>query len=154
MKVQEYLRGLHVPFEVLNHPATYDSQHMAHELHISGHDVAKTVLVRSDDHAHYAVAVLPASRRLDLDKAAKALGAGHAELATEVELKQLCPDCEVGALPPFGSRYGMATIADRSLADHEEIVFEADNHEESVRMDYLDFSQLEHPIVASITLGN
>ena len=151
MKIQQYLRDKHVPFEVLMHRATYDSQHMAHELHVSGHDVAKTVLLRWEDPSQFAVAVLPASRRLDLGKAAEALGTTKAELADEVELKQKCPDCELGALPPFGSCYGMLTLADDSLSEHSEILFEANSHEESLRMDYLDFCQVEHPIVASIT---
>ena len=151
MKVQEFLRDKHVPFEVMMHSATFDSQHMAHELHVSGHDVAKTVLLRWDDQSKYAVAVLPASRRLDLDKAAEALGVTKAELADERELRKKCPDCELGALPPFGSCYGMLTLADKSLGVHDEVVFEANSHEESLRMTYSDYCQVEHPIVASIT---
>lgn len=151
MKVQDFLRDKHVPFEVMMHSATYDSQHMAHELHVSGHDVAKTVLLRWDDESKYAVAVLPASRRLDLDKAAEALGTKKAELAEEVDLKKKCPDCELGALPPFGSCYGMLTLADEALGAHAEIVFEANSHQESLRMSYDDYCQVEHPIVAAIT---
>lgn len=151
MKVQEFLRDKHVPFEVMMHSATYDSQHMAHELHVSGHDVAKTVLLRLDEQPKYAVAVLPASRRLDLDKAAHALGSNKAALADELQLKKKCPDCEPGALPPFGSCYGMLTLADDTLGVHDEIVFEANSHDESLRMNYSDYCQLEHPIIASIT---
>jgi Ala-tRNA(Pro) deacylase len=150
MKVQEYLREKHVPFAVLTHPATYDSQHLAHELHVSGHEVAKTVLLRLDGRSKYAVAVLPASKRIDLKQAGQALGASAAELATEVEMHDHCPECEVGALPPFGSCYGMMTVVDESLGAHDQIVFEGDTHQEALRMDYADFRRLEQPLVAPI----
>ena len=154
MKVQDYLREQHVPFEVLTHPATYDSQHMAHELHVSGHDVAKTVLLRLGGSSKYAVAVLPASKKLDLNKAGAALGDSTAELASEIEMHEQCPECEIGALPPFGSCYGMVTLADQAFSDHEEIVFEGDTHEEALRMKYLDFCRLEEPVIAEIACNS
>ena len=150
MKVQDYLRLKQVPFEVLTHPATYDSHHMAHELHVSGHDVAKTVMLRLEGRKKYAVAVLPASKKLDLEKAGKALGGTGAELATEVEMQEKCPDCEIGALPPFGSCYGMETLADESLGAHDQIVFEGDTHEEALRINFADFCSVEQPQVAAI----
>ncbi len=79
------------------------------------------------------------------------VGADHAKLATEYEMFDHLPDCEIGALPPFGSCYDMLTVADQSLADHEQIVFEGDSHEESIRMKYSDFCALERPTLASIT---
>ena len=151
MKLQDYLRQKHVPFEVLAHRATYDSQRMAQSLHVSGHEVAKTVLLRCDGDSPYVVAVLPATRKIDLVKAGRALGADHAELATETEMYEHCPECEIGALPPFGSCYDMKTLADDSLAEKDEILFEGDTHHESIRMKYSDFCELEHPAVASIT---
>ena len=151
MKLQDYLREKEVPFEVLAHTATYDSQRMAQTLHVSGHEVAKTVLLRCGNDTPYAVAVLPATRKIDLVKAGRAVGADHAELATEPEMHEHCPECEIGALPPFGSCYDMSTIVDDSMAEKEEILFEGDTHEESIRMKYSDFCNLEHPTVASIT---
>ncbi len=150
MRIQDFLRQKRVPFEVLTHPATFDSQHMAHELHVSGHDVAKTVLLRCEGQPAYAVAVLPASKKIDLAKAARALGSNQAELASENEMQAKCPDCELGALPPFGSCYGIATLADESLGTHKQIVFEGDTHQESLRMEYEDFFQVERPLVAAI----
>lgn len=154
MKLQEYLRQKRVPFEVLAHPVTYDSQHMAHELHVSGHEVAKTVLLRWDSRSQYAVAVLPASKKIDLEKAGRALGGASAELASEMEMHEKCPDCELGVLPPFGSCYGIVTLADESLGEHKQIVFEGDTHRESLRMDYNDFCRLEHPLEAEIASTN
>ena len=152
MKLQDFLTEKHVPFEVLPHRATYDSQRMAQSLHVSGHEVAKTVLLRCSGKAPYVVAVVPASRQIDLVKAGEAVGTGPAELATEQEMHNHCPECEIGALPPFGSCYDMKTISDDSLADQEQILFEGDNHEESIRMKYNDFVELEHPLVTSITV--
>lgn len=151
MKLQDFLREREVPFEVLPHRATFDAQHMAQSLHVSGYQVAKTVLLRGGRDAPYAVAVLPAARQLDLLKAGRALGAERAELATEAEMEQQCPECEVGALPPFGSCYDMVTIADQTLAEQDQILFEGDNHQESIRMKFADFSALEDPKVAPIT---
>ncbi len=154
MKLQDYLRQKHVPFEVLTHPATFDSQHMAHELHVSGHEVAKTVLLRWNGRSQYAVAVLPASKKIDLEKAGQALGGALAELASEIEMHEKCPDCELGVLSPFGSCYGVETLADESLGAHEQIVFEGDSHRESLRINYEDFFRLEHPLVAAIVSTN
>ena len=149
MTVQEFLAEKKVPFEVLEHEETFDAQHMAHAIHVSGHHVAKTVLLRAGE--DYVVAVLPASLNLDLDKAAELVGVDNVELATEVEISEKCPDCEMGALPPFGSQYQMKTIFDESMTSDEEIVFEGTNHHESIRMNLGDFQKLEQPIVGSFS---
>jgi Ala-tRNA(Pro) deacylase len=149
MKVQDYLRESHVAFEVLEHEPTYDAQHMAHAVHVHGRDVAKTVLLRADHGYRYVVAVLPATHRLDLEKVGALLGGAKAELATEMEIGEHCPDCEFGALPPFGDKWGMKTIVDESLTKDEEIVFEGNTHQESIRMKYADFRRLAEPVVGS-----
>ena len=151
MKLQNYLREKDVPFEVLAHHATYDSQRMAQSLHVSGHEVAKTVLLRCGGDSPYAVAVLPASRQIDLVKVGRVLGTDRAEFATEPEMHDHCPECEIGALPPFGSCYDMITIVDDDLAEKDRILFEGDTHQESIRMKYSDFCELESPTVAAIT---
>lgn len=107
MIVSEYLKEKRVPFELIPHRETFDAQRMAQVLHVSGHEVAKTVLLKADRGFVYVVAVLPANRNIDLDRASQMLGGGKLELATESEISQHCPDCEVGALPPFGSQYDM-----------------------------------------------
>jgi Ala-tRNA(Pro) deacylase len=118
-------------------------------LHIPGRDVAKTVLLRAnlDGGRQFVVAVLPATKQIDFDRAAQLIHGGKLQLATEVEIGEHCPDCEFGVLPPFGSRYGMKTIVDSSLAEDEEIWFEGNTHNEAVRMKFDDFQQLEKPQV-------
>ena len=151
MNIQEFLARKNIPFELLGHRDTHDAQHMAQAIHVSGHHVAKTVLLRADVDARYVVAVLPATHRVDLDKAAETLSVDDVALATEAEIAERCPDCEVGALPPFGSQYNLPTIFDQSLAADEEIVFEGTNHHESIRMKLSDYKELENPVVGSFS---
>lgn len=146
MHVEQYLTNSNVWFEVLKHRPTYNAQQRAQTLHVPGDEVAKTVLLRADQ--CYVLAVLPATYQIDLMAAKKSLGCGKLELATELEFGKSFPDCEIGALPPFGSKYGMKTLVDQSLAAESEIVFEGNTHEEAIRMRYNDFRKLEHPIEA------
>ena len=151
MNLQEYLGRKNVPFDVLPHRETYEAQRMAQAVHVSGHHVAKTVLVRMGEPAGYVVVVLPASHNIDFEKARKVLGVKKVDLATEREISLRCPDCEVGALPPFGSHYNMKTVVDKSLTQDEAIVFEGQSHSESIRMKYTDFARLENPEVVSLS---
>jgi Ala-tRNA(Pro) deacylase len=153
MNVQEFLTQQRVPFQVISHNPTFDAQHLAHEVHVSGHEVAKTVLLRAHGGKDFFVAVLPASRRIDLAKAKQVLGSDDVELASEPEIKQRCSDCEVGALPPFGTSYGMRTYVDAKLAEDEDIVFEGNRHDEAIKMKYDDFANIEKPEVAEFTVA-
>lgn len=148
MNVQEFLSDKQVRFQALPHREVYDAQRLAQELHTPGREVAKTVLLRADHAFVYVVAVLPATKTIDFDKVSAALGGSEIELATELEIKEHCPDCEIGTLPPFGSQYGMKTLVEESLTEDEEIVFEGNNHHEAIRMRYEDFQRLEEPLVA------
>ena len=151
MNIQEFLARQNIPFEVLQHRDTYDAQRMAQAVHVSGHKVAKTVLLRISEPCEYVVVVLPATHTVDFDKARRVLGAENVELATEMEMSQRCPDCDIGALPPFGSQYDMKTVVDESLTEGEEIVFEGCLHSEAIRMKYADFARLENPQVVSLS---
>lgn len=151
MNVQEYLRRRNIPFAVIEHRPTYDAQHMAAALHSPGKEVAKTVLLRSDAASSYVVVILPATHNIRLDEANKALGYNDLELATELEISEHFPDFETGAVPPFGSQYGMATLVDESLTADDEIVFEGNNHGEAIRMKYKAFHQLEEPTVGTFS---
>jgi Ala-tRNA(Pro) deacylase len=149
MQVSRFLTDRGVDFQLIDHPATYDAQRFAQAVHTPGRDVAKTVLLRAEKGYVFVVAVLPADKQVDFDKAAKVLGGGTLELASEAEIGKHCPDCETGVLPPFGSQYGMKTMVDRSLCEDDEIVFEANTHREAIRMKFADYRRLEEPLVAS-----
>ncbi|HVU87420.1 MAG TPA: YbaK/EbsC family protein [Gemmataceae bacterium] len=150
MNVQEYLREHQATFHVIDHPAAYSAQRVAEAVHVSGDWVAKSVVLKAAHGFCYYLIVVPASARVDLDKLRQAMGVVDIELATEDEIAALCRDCEVGALPPFGSQHGMETIVDESLTWAEEIVFEGNSHEQAIRMKYRDFYELEHPLVLGV----
>ena len=148
MNVQDFLIDRQIEFDVIAHRDTYDAQHLAQTLHVSGGSVAKTVLLRADSGYAYLVAVLPASKQVDLSKVSAALGGSKIALATEAEIEEHCPDCQCGTLPPFGTQYAMKTIVDVSLAETDEIIFEGNNHHEAIRMQYADFKRVEAPLIA------
>ena len=95
--------------------------------------------------------VLPADHQLDLEKVARAIGAGAA-LDTEKEFKSLFPDCAVGAMPPFGNLYGVPTYMDKSLTQEDYIVFEAGTHTEAIKLSYRDYEKIVKPRVEDLAL--
>ena len=147
MNVAEFLRVKKVAYAFIPHRRTTDAQRLAHSVHAPGREVAKTVLLHAG--AAYVVAILPADRNIDLDLAREVLGASKVELATELDIVKHCPDCELGALPPFGSQYRMKTLVEVSLTEDEQIVFEGNNHQEAYRISCSDFQRIEQPIVAA-----
>lgn len=148
MNIVEMLKEKRVAFDVMPHRETYDAQHLAQALHVPGREVAKSVLLRADGGYRYFVAVLPATKHVDMHRASELLGGSRLELASEREVCEHCPDCEFGALPPFGSHYGMRTLVDESLTGDDEIVFEGNTHHEAIRMKFEDFRRVEEPMVA------
>ncbi len=152
MNVQEFLSDRQVAYDAISHRDAYDAQRRAQTLHTPGREVAKTVLLRADSGYTYIVAVLPATKTVDFDRVSAAFGGCKIELATELEIKQHCPDCEIGTLPPFGTQYAMKTLVEESLSDDEEIIFEGNNHHEAIRMRYEDFRRIEEPLVAQFAV--
>lgn len=150
MKLQEYLHEQGVWFEPHEHPPAYTSQEMAAEEHVSGNAVAKPVTVHADD--KYVMCVLPASCKLDMDKATTALSAKEVRLADEQEMSKLFPDAEVGAEPPFGNLYDLPTVMDERLEGAGEIVCQAGSHRQSVKMKLEDYKKLVQPQVADLSV--
>ena len=151
MNIPEFLDRNGVSFKVMTHYKTYEAQRMAQAVHVSGHHVAKTVLLRVGESNEYVVVVLPATRNIDFEEARRVFGEEQVELATEREISIHCADCDVGALPPFGSQYNMRTVVDQSLTEDEDIVFEGNSHSEAIKMKYADFARLEKPEVVSVS---
>ena len=145
MRLDEYLTSQHVPFRRMPHRPVYTASQVAQSLHVPGQEMAKTVLLRTG--SGYLLAVLPATRRVDLDRLRRELNEDRLELATEGDMERLFPDCERGAMPPFGSLYRLPTVVDEMITADEEIVFEGQNHEEAIRMAYRDYEAVEHPRV-------
>jgi Ala-tRNA(Pro) deacylase len=148
-KLREFLDSHGVKYVSISHPTVYTAQEIAAATHIHGKELAKTVMVKLD--GKMAMAVLAASHRIDLGLLKTAAGAENVQLAGEAEFKSLFPDCETGAMPPFGNLYGMSVYVEQSLAKDEEIAFNAGSHSELIRMSYEDFERLVRPTVAKFS---
>ena len=144
-KVRAFLDEHHVKYVVISHSKAYTAQGIAAIAHIPGQELAKTVIVKLD--GALAMAVLPASYQVDLLALKKVVGVQDAELASEREFKQHFPDCETGAMPPFGNLYGIPVYVDETLTRDREIAFNAGTHLELIRMAFADFEQLVKPVV-------
>jgi len=148
-KLREFLDSHDIKYMVISHSVAYTAQGIAALLHLSGKKLAKTVIVKID--GVLAMAVVPASQHVDLDLLRAKTGANVVEAATEQEFKNAFPDCETGAMPPFGNLYDIPVYADASLAQHEEITFNAGTHRELVRMAWRDMARLVDPEITNLT---
>lgn len=144
-KLREFLDANRVKYTLLTHSTAYTAQEIASLAHIRGQELAKTVMVRIN--GQLAMAVLPASRQVDLPLLRASAGARTVELATEAEFRDLFPGCETGAMPPFGNLYGMPVYVDGGLTRDKEIAFNSGSHNELVQLSYQDFARLVQPKV-------
>jgi Ala-tRNA(Pro) deacylase len=146
-KLKQYLDDNRVAYDVLSHARTYTAQDTAQAAHVPGNEVAKSVVVKADD--RFVLVVLPAPRKVGLERLNEILDARSVRIAEESEFTSLFPGCEVGAMPPFGNLYGLDVYVDESLTQDEEIIFNACTHVEAIRMKYKDFERMANPKVAT-----
>ncbi len=144
-KLKEYLDRHQIEYITIRHSLAYNAQRIAATTHIPGKEMAKTVIVKLD--GRMAMAVLPASYLINLQWLKDTTGAKLVQLASEMEFKDRFPNCEVGAMPPFGNLFDMEVYVAESLTDDEEIFFNAGSHVELIRMAYKDFERLVEPVV-------
>ena len=142
-KLKNFLDENRIEYIVISHSSAYTAQAVAATAHISGREMAKTVIIRVDGKT--AMAVLPASCKVDFALLKKSIGAKIIELATESEFEDLFPDCELGAMPPFGNLYDMDVYVAEKLAQDNEIFFNACSHRELIKLAYGDFERLVKP---------
>lgn len=145
-RLEAYLRDNRVPFQVQHHPLAYTAQEVAASEHIAGRLLAKVVIVFADGKT--VMLVLPAPSRVDRARAAAVLGASEVRLAKEREFAATFPDCEPGAMPPFGNLYNLPVYVDRALTEDETIYFQAGTHTDTMSLKYADFARLVNPTVA------
>ena len=143
LRLQHFLDERQVRYHTFAHPAAFTAQEIAAAAHVRGRDLAKCVMVKLDD--RLAMVVLPASMRIDFERLRQATGAQRADLAHEWEFKDLFPECELGAMPPFGNLYGVDVYVEHSLSEDREIAFNAGSHTELIRMPFADFDRLASP---------
>lgn len=142
-KLKEFLDANKIKYIAIQHSSAYTAQEIAAIAHIPGKDLAKTVIIKIN--GKMAMAVLPASYKVSFDNLKETLGMEEVRLAYEQEFVDKFPDCEVGAMPPFGNIYGMEVYVAESLAEEEEIAFNACSHTELIKMSFSDFEKLVKP---------
>ena len=130
-RLEQFLDSNRVAYDTMKHPHAFTAQETAASAHIDGHAMAKTVMVKLD--GRLAMAVVPADEWLRLTRLREASGAQYVALASEAEFKERFPECEVGAMPPFGNLYAMDVYAAASLSEDDDIAFNAGNHRELMR---------------------
>jgi len=150
-RLENYLSVNGVAYAPERHRRAYTAQQVAAIEHVPGGQFAKVVMLIVDGRP--LMAVLPATRVLHLDQVAQLLGAHEVRLACESEFGPLFPDCEVGAMSPFGNLYCVPVYVDEPLAGNEEIVIQAGTHDETMRLRYFDFARLAQPVVARLSNG-
>lgn len=144
-ELEKYLKDNGVAFEEMVHAEVYTAQEIAAAQHIPGQQLAKVVMVNAD--GEMVMLVLPASYRVDFDKLKSILGKTKVSLAKEEEFQDVFPDCEVGAMPPFGNLYNVPVYVDKSLTVDPEIVFQAGTHVHTMKIKYADYERLVKPKV-------
>lgn len=149
-RLRDALNQRGIKYVLIAHSPAYTAQEVASTAHIPGIEMAKTVIIRVD--GKLAMAVLPASRQIDFRKLKEGLSAAAVELASEEEFRGLCPDCELGAMPPFGSFYGVDVVVDLSLSQDQEIYFNAGTHRELLRMKFSDYMLIAQPKIFSFAI--
>jgi len=147
-KLKEALDEAKISYEVYNHALAYTAQEIAAKQHFPGKEMAKVVMLDVD--GALVMGVIPGSRKISLEMVKVSLGAKKARLATEDEFIARFPNCEIGAMPPFGNLFGLNVYVDPALEQDEHIYFNAGNHVQTVRLKYADFAGLVKPQVARL----
>ena len=149
-KLKDYLDSNHVKYLTMSHSPAFTAEEVAASAHVPGRELAKTVMVKSD--GKMAMVVLAAHQKVDFGLLEGVMGRTGVGLADEEEFKTAFPDCDVGAMPPFGNLYEMEIFVDESLQDDEQISFNAGTHTELIKLAYSDFEKLAKPKVGRIAV--
>ena len=147
--LKQFLDANRVKYVSIIHSAAYTAQEVAQSLHMPGRAMAKVVIIHLD--GKMAMAVLPANRKIVAQDLREVTGCDDVRFASEGEFKSRFPDCEVGAMPPFGNLYALDVYVSEDLARNKEIAFNAGSHVEVIRMAYVDFARLVEPKVLAFT---
>ena len=145
-----YLKQNQILYTHSIHSSARTAREVAYVEGMPAHSMAKTVVYASDN--GYGMAVVPADSIVDFGELRRLLGLSDIRLATESELLNLFPDCELGAMPPFGNLYGMPVLMDESLASIAYIAFNAGTHRDLIHMSGADFHKLVNPLVAAFAI--
>jgi Ala-tRNA(Pro) deacylase len=148
-KLKDYLNYNGVKYVTVSHSKAYTAQEVAASIHIRGKKIAKTVIVKID--GQFAMVVLPASYRVDFEKLKETVGAEEVKLASETDFIDNFPECEVGAIPPFGNLYGMKVYVAASIVEDEDFLFNAGSHTELMKLPFKTYEDLVQPQVVRMS---
>ncbi|MCG6969170.1 MAG: YbaK/EbsC family protein [Gammaproteobacteria bacterium] len=142
-KLKAFLDSHTVKYVSISHSLAFTGLEIAKSAHVPTKTLAKTVILKINGEP--AMMVLPAAFQIDMKNLSQALQGATIELATEQEFFKWFPDCEVGAMPPFGNLYAMKVYVAERLTENEDIVFNAGSHSEVIQMAYGDYENLVRP---------
>ena len=142
-----YLQENKVQYESIEHETAFTAHDVARTAHVPAAELAKTIIVRAD--GGFWMAVLRADQVIDQNLLKRALQAKELHFAHEEDLSFLFPDCQIGAMPPFGNLYSVPVIVDAALAADNEIAFNAGSHTKVIKMKYGDYEMLVKPRVGA-----
>lgn len=148
-KLRRFLDDNSVQYVLISHSPAYTAQAVAQSAHVSGRELAKSVILRSD--GRIVMVVLPATHKVNVDVFREATGADEVAIAHESDFADIFQGCDLGAMPPFGNLWNVPVYMDERLAQDEYIAFNAGSHTELVQMLYEDFERLVKPDVVNLT---
>ncbi len=149
-RLKDYLEKNRVPCELSYHTMVYTAQEVAAAQHVPGREMAKVVMVKAD--GKMVMLVLPASHQVDIKKLKAVLQCKKVGMAKEKDFEELFPDCEIGAMPPFGNLYNLEVWVDRVLTEDPSFVFQAGSHVETLKIKYSDYARLISPKVGDFSV--
>jgi len=147
--IRDYLDAEGVEYEVVEHKGDHTALQTAWDTHTPAHVFAKTVFVQLD--GRNVMAVIPASAHISASRLGQSTGAKQVRLLDEVEIEQLCSDCELGAAPPFGSLYALSVYISPALLKEDHVTFNGGTHRVAIRMRVADFERVVHPEAVALT---
>jgi Ala-tRNA(Pro) deacylase len=147
-KLRDYLDQNGVAYEHHVHPTTFTARDTAASIHVPDREMAKSVVIHAD--GALLLAVIPSNERVALDHLKFITRAENIRLATETEFQDAFPSCELGAMPPFGILFGIATYCDTLLEEGDHIEFNAGTHDDTIRMAFADFKRLARPTMIDL----
>ena len=145
-RLRNFLDDHNIQYDLLHHDPTHTSEELAHKLNVDPKKIAKTVIVRNDK--GYAMIVLPGDKKINFNYLSNVFLSNKLELAKEFEIKSLFPDCELGAMPPFGNLYKIPVYVALSLSSDHEIIFNACSHTYAIKMKYDDYARIISPNIS------
>ncbi len=148
-RLREFLEENEIKFVTISHSQAFTAQEIAAAAHVPGKEMAKTVMVQLDE--ELAMVVLPAPDQVSIPRLKEATGAGEVRVASEREFSDRFPNCETGAMPPFGNLWGLTVFVDERLREDEQIAFNAGSHTELVKLSYTDYERLVDPVVGRLS---